>query len=788
MRSRQRLTTLNVTCLDRILHRVLSIACSTLIAAVMLSHRTMICGLRPLVQCKLQSRSHVKRHFLKASSQSHRGSSSNNDLTQSDSTTFVGKVVETNHLGRTQQGIVRNVKRGGWFSIQLSRQYEIQSHNINIQEHPQPSPLFNGDFIHKRFKDISFPSTASATMSIHDESSLSMHPSISKDTQPAQTVIDELTLSSLGPVPPTMIHLDRLIDSNKTNIPAHDYPDNKDDQNYYLQQLSYFSSFCKWIVFSDLHCSASTLSTCLEVLKTVFQHAQQRNAGVIFLGDFWHHRGTIRVDCLNAILNLFRTVWDRQNVPLIMIPGNHDQVTWQGLEHGLTPLQNAFFLRSSEKDTSNMLLPGVLVFTHPTIFKQALFIPHIRDIVTVQSVLQSVHPNFQQVPKTCHASDIHNSLSVDSILCHADVTGALMNDHIISTGGIAPAYFPPHIPVYSGHFHKPQFVEISKDISIRYVGSPYQVSLSEAGESKFLLVLDSDQGWACVEEIPLDIGRKHFKVSSVEEFQSLSFEKSSRDQTLVRGSHENLTIHVKAGDRVVVTIQQTELEEMKRMESNFNTDMLPWMHGNTTTSNLKIQNSNGTKLQQFEEKIKYLRAAGISVEMRELKNLPNYPMVNLASIEDPFRQSTSFDSQKEALTESWFSLEELSPMSTLSSFLYHEVERGAISNQTATSLLDSGKELIEDMEKESHKSLSNFASQAQSFNRDKTHLCLESVTIQGFGPFQGAVTYPLINRGLVLLRGSNNDGGSFDRYVSFTVNLNHPLVLFQLSTIPSHFR
>ena len=62
---------------------------------------------------------------------------------------------------------------------------------------------------------------------------------------------------------------------------------------------------------------------------------------------------------------------------------------------------------------------------------------------------------------------------------YADVTGAYMNDLIRSTGGVAPAYFPPDIPIYSGHFHKPHMVEQPKaapGVKIRYVGSPYETS------------------------------------------------------------------------------------------------------------------------------------------------------------------------------------------------------------------------------------------------------------------------------------------------------------------------
>ena len=145
------------------------------------------------------------------------------------------------------------------------------------------------------------------------------------------------------------------------------------------------------------------------------------------------------------------------------IPGNHDQVTLSGLEHALTPLQNAYRITSIDSPQTN--LPGILIFSHPTKIHNALFVPHIRDVGMMQSVLQS---------KVARSSS--------AVFVHADVTGASMNDLIVSTHGVAPAYFPPNVPIYSGHFHKPHFVTqpvAAPNVNIRYVGSPYETTLSE---------------------------------------------------------------------------------------------------------------------------------------------------------------------------------------------------------------------------------------------------------------------------------------------------------------------
>jgi DNA repair exonuclease SbcCD nuclease subunit len=77
------------------------------------------------------------------------------------------------------------------------------------------------------------------------------------------------------------------------------------------------------VIFSDLHVKSASIEVCEEVLHRVHQEALERNAGIIFLGDFWHVRGALSVELLNRVLKSLRK-WEQ---PVIMIPGNHDQVS-----------------------------------------------------------------------------------------------------------------------------------------------------------------------------------------------------------------------------------------------------------------------------------------------------------------------------------------------------------------------------------------------------------------------------------------------------------------------------
>ena len=196
---------------------------------------------------------------------------------------------------------------------------------------------------------------------------------------------------------------------------------------------------------------------------------------------------------------------------MVLIPGNHDQVTLGGHNHGLTPLENAYrVVVKGDKDSNNSsdttattTLPGPLIFSHPTKFANALFVPHIRDNAVMESILQS---------------DLAHDAS--AIFVHADVRGAFMNDLIVSLHGVPTYMFPRDKHIYSGHFHKPHVVNKDK-VRIEYFGSPFEISLAEAQQQKALCVLDSSQDWKVVERIPIHLGRKHFKPMSVDDFCAL---------------------------------------------------------------------------------------------------------------------------------------------------------------------------------------------------------------------------------------------------------------------------
>ena len=442
---------------------------------------------------------------------------------------------------------------------------------------------------------------------------------------------------------------DTIVQSeNKTIIKA---------DNDTIQQIKSCHTKCnRWIIFSDLHVMPTTLSTCIKVLDFVHATAVDKQAGILFLGDFWHHRGFVRVDCLNAVLKAM----SKWKVPSIMIPGNHDQVNLGGTEHALTPLKDAYRIICQDGSKQN----GALILSYPTKFMNALFVPYIRDKTKMKAVLAS-----------------EEAANSTSLLVHADVKGASMNDLIRSQHGISAEHFPRDKCIYSGHFHKPHIVSVNSVSEIRYVGSPYQISLAEAGQSKYLLLVDSNQHWNCIEEIAIDIGRRHHRVSTV-----LGFLNIDRNETL------------RVGDKVSLIVPQQELDNMRSISDHENMSL--------------------------DTKINNLRAEGVAVEIRNIQN----KLLTERSL-----------SPSETLYGDNLDLEDLSPRATIEAYIKNEVDSGTLEERYAQNLLREGYKILNEIN--DNQSRKKDGTQPSSTKYSVT-IELDSVSIVGFGSFRKEVNYP----------------------------------------------
>jgi hypothetical protein len=192
--------------------------------------------------------------------------------------------------------------------------------------------------------------------------------------------------------------------------------------------------------------------------------------------------------------------------------------------------------------------------------------------------------SFAATTASCLCTDTSNSLS-DLLFvpqCVRNTVTVLLYRETNRTG-LRPTAFPPGVPVYSGHFHKPHTVGGSSSSSsssssnnsgsiiagassssssdsssstdsssssssssrsgdvmhcgVRYIGSPYQTGIAEAGQDKELLILSStsstsctsssssssgssasssasssSSSWTVLETVPIRLGKRYFRV------------------------------------------------------------------------------------------------------------------------------------------------------------------------------------------------------------------------------------------------------------------------------------
>ena len=196
--------------------------------------------------------------------------------------------------------VIKEKRGNGWYSIQL-----LKDSNDN-------------KIIKRRISDIMPLSTADITNTTLDPKN--------RNTVTAPTVT--ISKKQKETKEPYVINLDELL--LQSNIKNNNVITSSQQEKEYINQINHLSKITKWITFTDLHVCPSTLPTCLKVLQKVhdvgcsLQQCNDDNVGILFLGDFWHHRGVVRIDCLNCILEELKN-W---TLPCIFIPGNHDQVTW----------------------------------------------------------------------------------------------------------------------------------------------------------------------------------------------------------------------------------------------------------------------------------------------------------------------------------------------------------------------------------------------------------------------------------------------------------------------------
>ena len=222
-----------------------------------------------------------------------------------------------------------------------------------------------------------------------------------------------------------------------------------------------------------------------------------------------------------------------------------------------------------------------------------------------------------------------------------------------------------------------------------------------------------------MEEIPLDIGRKHWRATSIDSFLNIQI----MDEVHMNDSITGPLKLISPGDRVVVSVDQMDLEIHREEAADV---------GLTS---------------DFDAKVKALRLFGATVEIRETKSIPSFLM-----------GSDSGQLGSNSLDLDWLLVEDLLPKTTWSNFVQNEVSREMMTNNTAMNVIEIGNKILDELDDGSSEIKDRDESILNA--RKNAMLDFEEISIEGFGPFKEKVTYPLKERGLVLVKGSNHDVGS----------------------------
>ena len=218
----------------------------------------------------------------------------------------------------------------------------------------------------------------------------------------------------------------------------------------------------KYITFSDLHAHEFTefakpdkdyintrLANIVHAVEDIFNLARNEHRTVLFAGDLFHARGSVRSEVFNFIFKVFM---DNQDVPVIMIRGNHDASN------------NHLYSPSSIEPFA--VFPNVHLVTTLENFD------YQGDTITAVSYGDE-HEDMKSFIKE-HPADI--------LLAHVGIEGSKGAGFSKLEGAFTVSDMYPEVNkvVLMGHYHRSQkFTD-----NMLYVGNPVAQNFSDSGMAK----------------------------------------------------------------------------------------------------------------------------------------------------------------------------------------------------------------------------------------------------------------------------------------------------------------
>ena len=181
---------------------------------------------------------------------------------------------------------------------------------------------------------------------------------------------------------------------------------------------------------------------------------------LIHLGDVYDSRQSINIKVLNLGVKIFESLSEIFKDGIYVIVGNHD--LWGVSTNEINSLKSIKWI------------PGVNILEEP----DTLLIGGKRFF------MMPWRKNHEEEELTLDAVDPH-----DYLCCHTDIRGLNFNKYIHVEDGASADKFKKFSRVYSGHIHYAQTYE-----NIKMLGSPYEITRSDMGNTKGITLLDLRSG------------------------------------------------------------------------------------------------------------------------------------------------------------------------------------------------------------------------------------------------------------------------------------------------------
>lgn len=298
----------------------------------------------------------------------------------------------------------------------------------------------------------------------------------------------------------------------------------------------------KFLAFSDIHIHPfkqfselmpdglnSRLQHALNCMSLIRKYAKKKGVPtILFGGDLFHKRDFIDVVTYNAAYDQF-VAMKKDNLDVVVVPGNHDRVTRGGSTHSLWAMRHMMRVASDPKVLS---VAGGKVYC----------LPYTHDPEEAKEGLRKL------------AEHAKKTQGYKVLVVHAGIAGAVTGaiDYALPGEEISVRDLMPdrYDLVLLGHYHKRQALASN----VMYIGSPLQHDFGDRNDAeKGFIEVDLETGK--LEHIPLhqpqfhllEVGNKPPVINDTDFYKLLVTKKSKMEMV------KHLLCH-----RVIAELQELE--------------------------------------------------------------------------------------------------------------------------------------------------------------------------------------------------------------------------------------